>query len=208
MISSKLMRGKARILALPLLFTGLTACTTLGPDYTSPAPVPLPETWTAEDLGEKSADEAAWWKLFNDPVLDQLIDRGAGQNLSLEAAGLRIVQARAALGISDALVFPQQQQVSGNLAKLYQNETSFNSAGIGLDVGWEMDIWGKYARGIESAEANLYASIASYRDVLVIYNSRDSPQLHQLSYCRGAHLPVAAKYCHTRTCGGDDPGSI
>jgi outer membrane protein TolC len=87
--------------------------------------------------------------------------------LSLEAAGLRIVQARAALGISDALIFPQQQSVSGSAAKLYQNEQSFNSAAIGLDVGWEMDIWGKYARGIETAEANLYASIASYRDVLV-----------------------------------------
>ena len=50
---------------------------------------------------------------------------------------------------------------------LYQNEHSFNSAAVGLDVGWELDIWGKYARGIESAEASLYASIASYRDVLV-----------------------------------------
>jgi outer membrane protein TolC len=167
MIASKTIRAKARIFIPILLLMVPTACTTLGPDYASPPPVPLPETWSAEDLGEKSADESAWWKLFNDPVLDQLIDRGARQNLSLEAAGLRIVQARAALGISDALVFPQQQQVSGNLAKLYQNETSFNSAGIGLDVGWEMDIWGKYARGIESSEANLYASIASYRDVLV-----------------------------------------
>ena len=85
----------------------------------------------------------------------------------MEAAGLRIVQARAALGISDALIFPQQQQVSGRAAKAYQNEQSFNSAAVGLDVGWEMDIWGKYARGIETSEANLYASIASYRDVLV-----------------------------------------
>ncbi len=156
-----------RSLLLAALLVSLSACTTLGPDYTSPPPAPLPSEWSAEQSTAQTAAEASWWKLFNDPVLDELIERGATQNLSLEAAGLRIVQARAALGISDALVFPQQQQINGNLAKLYQNEDSFNSAGIGLDVGWEMDVWGKYARGIESAEANLYASIASYRDVLV-----------------------------------------
>ncbi len=156
-----------KTLALVTLLFTLSACTVLGPDFTGVEPVDLPTEWQVDEAEQLSTQEASWWQLFNDPVLDELIERGARQNLSLEAAGLRIVQARAALGISDALIFPQQQQVTGNLAKLYQNETSFNSAGIGLDVGWEMDIWGKYARGIETAEANLYASIASYRDVLV-----------------------------------------
>jgi outer membrane protein TolC len=145
----------------------LPGCTVLAPDFEEPAQPVLPSEWQAEESAQLSQVEMAWWQLFNDPVLNELVERGAVQNLSLEAAGLRIVQARAALGISDALIFPQQQRVSGNLGKAYQNETSFNSAGIGLDVGWEMDIWGKYARGIETAEANLYASVASYRDVLV-----------------------------------------
>jgi len=145
----------------------MAACTTLGPDYEPPKTVELPTSWTQPDVADQSKTTTDWWTLFNDPVLNGLIERGASQNLSLEAAGLRIVQARAALGISDALIFPQRQQVNGNLATLYRNEDSFNSASIGLDVGWEMDIWGKYARGIESAEANLYASIASYRNVLV-----------------------------------------
>jgi outer membrane protein TolC len=109
----------------------------------------------------------AWWQLFNDPVLSQLIEQGAQQNLAIAAAGLRIVQARAALGISDALIFPQQQQLNGNFSGLYRNEDWFKSAGASLDVGWEMDVWGKYARGIESSEASFYASIASYHDVLV-----------------------------------------
>ena len=145
----------------------LSACTVLGPEYEMQTPQSLPSEWQAAETAAQSRVVAQWWTLFNDPVLDTLIDLGAQQNLSLEAAGLRIVQARAALGISDALIFPQQQQVSGSAAKLYQNEQSFNSAAVGLDVGWEMDIWGKYARGIETSEANLYASIASYRDVLV-----------------------------------------
>jgi outer membrane protein TolC len=42
-----------------------------------------------------------------------------------------------------------------------------NNAALSFDAGWEMDVWGKYARGIESAEAGYYASIASYHDIMV-----------------------------------------
>jgi outer membrane protein TolC len=150
-----------------LVSLALPGCTVLGPDYKAPPGQPLPGEWSAPEAAAESRNVSDWWTQFNDPVLDRMITQGASQNLSLEAAGLRIVQARAALGISDALIFPQQQSISGSATKLYQNEQSFNSAAIGLDVGWEIDIWGKYARGIETAEANLYASIASYHDVLV-----------------------------------------
>lgn len=154
---------KATIFILLLL----SGCTLVGPNYEAPTTPALPADWAGTDIKTDTHNAENWWKLFNDPILDQLIERGASQNLSLEAAGLRIVQARAALGISDALIYPQQQSANGNLTALYQDDHTFNSAGIGLDVGWEMDIWGKYARGIEASEASLYASIASYRDVLV-----------------------------------------
>lgn len=156
-----------RRVVLLALVAVLAGCATVGPDYKAPAPVQLPAQWSEEDAATQSLAVAAWWRLFNDPVLNQLIERGAGQNLSVAAAGLRIVQARAALGISDALIFPQQQQLNGTFSGLYRNEDWFKSAGASLDVGWEMDVWGKYARGIESSEASLYASIASYNDVLV-----------------------------------------
>ena len=139
----------------------------MGPDYQAPEQEVLPSEWAATETTEQSATVRAWWKLFNDSVLDGLIEQGAAQNLNIEAAGLRIVQARAALGISDALVFPQQQQINSNFAGVYRNEDWYKSANASFDVGWEMDIWGKYARGIEASEANLYASIASYHDVLV-----------------------------------------
>ncbi len=150
-----------------LLGSALGACTTLGPDYRPPQTPDLPSSWVAEEAEGEAREVGAWWELFGDPVLSDLIARASRQNLSIEAAGLRIVQARAALGISDALVFPQQQQVNGSFLGLYRNEDWFKSANASFDVGWEMDIWGKYARGIESAEATLYASIASYHDVLV-----------------------------------------
>ncbi len=145
----------------------LSACTTIGPDYQPPAQVELPSHWSESEAAQQTLAVGEWWQLFNDAVLSDLIKQGAQQNLSIAAAGLRIVQARAALGISDALIFPQQQQVNGSYSALYRNEDWFNSANASLDVGWEMDIWGKYARGIESSEANLYATIASYHEVLV-----------------------------------------
>tara|TARA_R110001592_G_scaffold337300_1_gene623752 strand:- start:375249 stop:376853 length:1605 start_codon:yes stop_codon:yes gene_type:complete len=150
-----------------LLLTLVSACTVVGPDYQGVKAPALPTSWDTAAAAADSKETSAWWLLFEDGILTDLIQRGASQNLSLEAAGLRIVQSRAALGISDSLLYPQQTQVKGNASYLYQNEHDFNSVAAGLDVGWELDIWGKYARGIESSEASLYASIASYRDVLV-----------------------------------------
>jgi len=155
------------VLALFTAAALLASCTTVGPDFRKPDSQVLPSTWDDSEAEREALGIGAWWDRFGDPVLSELIARGARQNLSLEAAGLRIVQARAALGISDALVFPQQQQVNASYQGLYRNEDWFRNANASFDVGWEVDIWGKYARGIESAAATLYASVASYHDVLV-----------------------------------------
>ncbi|WP_367987098.1 TolC family protein [Vibrio sp. NTOU-M3] len=155
---------KPLMLLLPL--SVLTACSTVGPDYQAPQQFEIPEHWAQSHL-ESEVESAKWWTQFNDTALNNLVMLAGKQNLDLEAAGLRIMQARAALGISTGLQYPQVQQVSGNLARAYQNEHSFNNAAASFDAGWELDIWGKYARGIEAAEAAYYASIASYNDITV-----------------------------------------
>ncbi|WP_045461105.1 TolC family protein [Vibrio hyugaensis] len=155
---------------------GLSACTTLGPDYVHPEQTTLPSDWSVEkaaqdtkQLEKKQSEQKLqqWWQQFNDPTLNQLVEMASQQNLDLEAAGLRIVQARSLLGISTGLQYPQVQTVSGNLARAYVNDQGVNNAALSFDAAWEMDIWGKYARGIESAEASYYASIASYHDIMV-----------------------------------------
>ncbi len=158
---------RSRIALLVLLLWLPAACTVVGPDYQTPTHPALPSSWDADAAAIQSRAIAAWWQLFDDPVLTGLIESGAQQNLSLQSAGLRIAQARAALGISDSLLFPQQTQINGSGTYLHRDRDEFVSLSAGLDVGWELDVWGKYSRGIESAEASLYASIASYRDVLV-----------------------------------------
>ena len=158
------MREIAWLVSVALALAG---CTVVGPDFEKPEDGPLPADWSPEETDETTRDVSSWWKLFNDPVLDTLITKAYEQNLTLQAAGLRILQARAALGIADGLKYPQQQAVSGNLARIYEKKDSLNSATLVFDVGWEMDVWGKFARNIESAEATLYASVASYDDILV-----------------------------------------
>jgi NodT family efflux transporter outer membrane factor (OMF) lipoprotein len=157
-----------------------SACTTLGPDYTEPQVAWL-EAWETDLYGQfggtaqqKEADLQYWWHLFQDPKLNKLIELARVQNPSLRIAGLRILESRATLGIADSLRYPQAQQTSGGLTYVDsqqtngQNEQSFSSYDTGFVVGWEMDFWGKFQRGIESADAAFFASIANQRDGQVL----------------------------------------
>ena len=162
-------------LALVLLITG---CTTLGPDFKRPD-APAAATWQTTDdaLAGEPVDQAEWWKLFNDPVLDELIDTAHRQNLPLQIAGLRILEARAQLGIARGNRYPQSQQVgaSATANELSENSPNFSSSiddefanyQAGFDAAWELDFWGRFRRGIESADANLSATVADYNNALV-----------------------------------------
>ncbi len=146
------------------LLLSLAGCTKVGPEFGGVHPPALPE---APESNASHERPDAWWKTFDDPVLTSLIDKAARQNLDLQSAGLRILQSRAALGLSRGLAYPQVQTLSGSAGISRLRDRNVNAAGINFDLGWEMDIWGKYARGIESSEALLYASVASYADIMV-----------------------------------------
>jgi len=144
----------------------ISGCTKLGPDFKHEEKQAVPSSWDA-NLSENDESVTEWWKIFEDETLDTLISKTYDQNLDLRSAGLRVLQSRAALGISESLVYPQSQTLSGSIVGVRRVGQNFYSTGASFDVGWEMDVWGKYARNIESSEAILYASIASYDDILV-----------------------------------------
>ncbi len=149
----------------------LAGCTIVGPDFEGVGPVALPSEWQQRQSTNAEYDLKNWWQQFNDPTLNALVITAIEQNLDIESAGLRILQARMVLGISEGWQYPQVQKLSGSFARGYNNEKGSRSGLISFDAGWEIDIWGKYARGIESSEAGLYASIASYHDISVIITS-------------------------------------
>ena len=164
----------AGALGILLLVAG---CTKVGPDFVKPD-APIADNWTETgqlQLNATQIDHADWWGTFNDPTLDKLVNEAYNQNLTLQIAGLRILEARAQLGLAVGSAWPQQQQAT--LGATY-NSPSDNAAGsainkstwnydTGVQIGWEIDFWGKFRRGIESADAALLASIADYDTVLV-----------------------------------------
>ena len=157
---------------LLLTFVLVGGCAMIGPDF-SPPDAPVAEEWEeseGEILKRESAEHSDWWKVFEDPVLDSLIQTAYKQNLSLQIAGLRVLQARAQLGVVTGSLYPQQQQMTGDYNRVKNPGTPsdyFNDSSFGFDAAWELDFWGKFRRGIQSADASLIASIASYDDVLV-----------------------------------------
>src|SRR4030095_5273321 len=94
----------------------MAGCMHLGPNFE-----PAHETWieewssTALDAATRSSehpDLRQWWSVFNDPVLDQMIDEADAYNTDIKIAGLRIIEARAQLGIAHSGRYPQLQEVS------------------------------------------------------------------------------------------------
>ncbi|MGZ5059066.1 MAG: efflux transporter outer membrane subunit, partial [Methylobacter sp.] len=162
----------------PLLFLLLSSCM-VGPDYVRPATETADQWLEAEDrrLKTASANDPSWWKTFNDPILNRLIERAYRENLNIRVTGLRVLEARAQLGVAIGDIYPQSQQLTGSLNKVHLSERASQAAfsrifdyaqtQLGLTASWEIDFWGKFRRAIESADAGFQAAVADYNNALV-----------------------------------------
>ena len=161
--------------ALIFLIIGmLQACTTVGPDYTPPE-TKVPDAWHQElvrGLTQGEADLRTWWHVFNDPVLESLIQRATEGNQDLKLATARITEARARLGVATGDRYPDTNGSGlaerGRTSENLGTGKTDNTYSLGLDASWEIDFWGRIRRNIESAEAGFQASVEDYRDVLVL----------------------------------------
>jgi len=176
--------GAARSMAaIALVFMLVATGCTVGPDYVRPeTPMPdgnpMPDTWhttAMQGMEEGNANLQQWWSAFNDPLLDDLMERAWQQNLDIELALARIQEARALYGVARGNRNPTID-ASGSAGVARNNEaglpTEFSTAttgvlNVGVDASWEIDVFGRLARNIESALATYEASVESYRDVLV-----------------------------------------
>lgn len=164
----------------------LPACVTVGPDYQEPEVAWLKD-WQSDLYGQIEQPEAQnqtdlrfWTELFNEPELNALVETARLANPTLRIAGLRILESRALLGIAGSNRYPQLNQVTGAAARVEQREgggnaaqdLGFNSYQASFDMGWELDFWGRFRRGIESANAAWFASITSQHDVQVLLSAQ------------------------------------
>ncbi len=162
-----------------LLLVQLAACAPLGPDFVKPE-VELPPGWSEADRNGLEASpirQPQWWKVFNDPVLNTLVETAWQQNNTLEIAGLRVLEARAQLGIAQGIQYPQSQLAAGNAiyvapANNAGGGSNFWQYGLGASASWEIDFWGRFKRGIESADAAYMASVAARDQALILLTAQ------------------------------------
>ncbi len=165
----------------------LNGCTTLGPVFQAPEVAWL-DDWKTSLHGQLGTQQAQfeldlrfWWRLFDDPVLNRLIESARQANPSLRIAGLRILESRAQLGIASSGMYPQVQQVGTAVSYVNtrqhggstpSNNQDFVSYQAGFNLAWELDFWGRYRRGTESADAAFFSSIANQQNAQVLLNAQ------------------------------------
>ncbi|MCG8456124.1 MAG: efflux transporter outer membrane subunit [Holophagales bacterium] len=172
-------------------------CASVGPDYEPPVldlPASYDVTPSSNDRAEadsdgsepsegaKADDEApattpdlaAWWLRFGDPVLRDLVERALGGNLDLAAALARLEQARSLTAAEISGRYPTLDATGSATRASSSENAASSSAGVtletyalGLEAGWELDLWGRVRRTIESARGDLAAAAEDARGVLV-----------------------------------------
>ncbi len=163
-----------------LLAPALGACVTVGPDY-EPPDAPSPDAWSVpllRGLSDGSADLQRWWTVFDDPLLVSLVDRAVEGNLDLAVAVGRVRESRAALGFARGEWYPDLDTVADYTRVRTSDELlgpipppqdrSDEIYSSGFETSWELDLFGRIRRSVESSTAGLEASIEDYRDVLVV----------------------------------------
>ena len=171
----------SRVLGLSASLTTvlLVAACTVGPDFETPEAQVAPGWYQEERDGLTSSgtELVAWWEIFGDAQLNRLVEEAHRANNNLEIAAVRILESRARLGITTGLRWPQAQTVGGAVSYVSPTEPggsveNFWSSNLGASISWEIDFWGRYRRGIESADAALLATMADYDDILVLLTAQ------------------------------------
>ena len=158
--------GHGRTLVLCAAAAIATGCM-VGPDYKRPDGF-LPSDYRGGDAIPTTANapvygDLAWWTVFTDPDLQELIRTALKQNYDIQVAVARILQAQSQVTIARSPIFPT---VDGSATGPYNAYTgserplpdSTFQPQAGFSVAWELDIWGRFRRGTEAAQAQLLAS--------------------------------------------------
>jgi multidrug efflux system outer membrane protein len=155
----------------------LVAGCTVGPNY-KPPEVEMPEGWTYSSPDVFStvpdANNVGWWKVFNDEELDGLVRRAIRNNRNVKAAFYAVEASRASRDFVAGQYYPSvsatgsyKRVLASGTAQVAASAKPIDLYSSGLDFLWEIDLFGKIRRSVESAQATYEASVEDYRDVMV-----------------------------------------
>ncbi len=175
---------KARLIAsTSLILLTLSACV-VGPDYKRPDDA-VPSQFKGADTGSWKEGlptdyrpKGNWWTVFNDQALNRLQSRAAQANQQVQAAIARVDQARSAAKVARGEQLPKiasgssfsRSQFSTNQVPNFGGITA-NQFRVPLDLSYEIDLWGRVRRSVESARADAEATLAAFHGVLLILHA-------------------------------------
>jgi NodT family efflux transporter outer membrane factor (OMF) lipoprotein len=165
------------------LALGLFQGCAVGPNYQQPKTT-APAQWSAPMAGGETnlvPSLAGWWKGFNDPQLDSLIERAVKANHDLQIAGARVREARAQYRIASSQLWPavdaggsyarqnqsKNQPIIGSLPVPPGTPFENNVYQAGFDASWEIDVFGGTRREVQAGKAEVAAAEFGRRNVLV-----------------------------------------
>ncbi|MFZ2445049.1 MAG: efflux transporter outer membrane subunit [Syntrophobacteraceae bacterium] len=196
--------------AAALVLVVLSGCA-VGPNYLRPEAVATPDSYTGADVQWKTATPRAhlpkgnWWEIFNDPELNQLEADAAEANQDLKAAAARFEQARAQADVARSGLFPKlgasflpaRQLDSENRPAGGKPGQTYDSFTVPFDLSYEIDLWGRVRRTVESAKAQKEAGaddVESVRLAMQTEVAADYLSLRALDADRALLLSSIAAY--------------
>jgi multidrug efflux system outer membrane protein len=161
------MRKTAKYLLPVILILMIGGCA-VGPNFVEPG-TETKEQFRFQNIAGEYNDTLAWWELFNDPILEALIDTALKYNKDVRIAASRLEQAWAAVGYYRADMWPKLDVSAGAMRGNFFGQSiplTNNFYGV-AQLSWELDFWGKYRRLTEAARAELIASEYGMRSVQI-----------------------------------------
>ena len=160
-------------LGMVMFFVFLSGCKLVGPEFVQPDVPTLSLQYQAREQ-YPSVELDSWWHSFADPILEQLVSQALQNNLTVQVAAERIIEARANVSLNGGNLAPNVTSQTGyeylkrspNARPFVgQNGNPFQLFTTGLDSTWEIDLFGRLERAIQASEAELMAQEYSLQDV-------------------------------------------
>ncbi|MEX3956810.1 efflux transporter outer membrane subunit [Trinickia sp. EG282A] len=155
----------SRVVTAGICAAAFSGCMDLKiPAYQRPD-TPAKTNWAHVDHRVSAADtvDPQWWKAFDDPYLDTLIDKAISGNVDIKVLAARIGIAGAQIGEARAGALPSADLGAGVDIEKNTHQPVTKSYNLGAQVNWDIDIWGKVAKGVSAQKAEFHATEADWR---------------------------------------------
>ena len=165
------------ISSIVIMMIGLSGCLSLtGSNYVKPK-IDIKSQWNPPNdplILTDTGNIVKWWTTFNDPVLTRLIQKVANSNFDVQIAAARVNEARANLKIASSRRLPGVNLPAGVTYSRSSESMGIPSSNnpvtaysLGVDASWEIDLFGRISKTIESAKANFQATQEDRMDMMV-----------------------------------------